>query len=449
MDNVKPFDNQTPYTKAEFGRSKRLMIGICNALMIIVPILLIGLTIMLIDNLTTHTVLVYSLVACMFPISLLARHLAKKGRVVESGYTLILPILIIIAINGSIIAGLSPIIGVSYSLAIIVAGMVIGPRQGYFVAALCVLLFILSRLVVVSGVIPVLTITAVIAEVVVVIVYGLALAFVAVLSKLTTQDLRKSLDDATYDLLEANHKLALASEMKSQFTARTSHELRTPLSSIIVFTELAIRGTYGEITPKLKGKLENVLGSARHLHNIINDLLDLAKIEAGELEIEDEPFAIYDLGRTVQSTMEETAHQKGIELNVEMAEDLPTRIIGDEGRVKQIMLNLAGNAIKFTDQGQVDVRIGVLGSNRWRITVRDTGPGIPEDRFETIFEEYRQLETASKDVDRKGTGLGLAITRNLVEMMGGEIGIESELGEGTTFEIVLPLKTPEVVPVTG
>jgi signal transduction histidine kinase len=261
--------------------------------------------------------------------------------------------------------------------------------------------------------------------------------------------LRQSLDEATYDLLEANHKLALASEMKSQFTARTSHELRTPLSSIIVFTELAIRGTYGEITPKLKGKLGNVLGSAKHLHSIINDLLDLAKIEAGELHIEEAPFAIYDLGRIIQTTMEETAHQKDLEFIVDMTDDLPTRLIGDENRVKQIILNLVSNGIKFTDQGRVDVKIDKHGRDHWRIVVRDTGPGIPEDRFETVFEEYRQLETASKDVNRKGTGLGLAITRNLVEMMGGQISIESELGEGTTFEILLPLKTPEVLPVEG
>ncbi|MEJ2605965.1 MAG: hypothetical protein P8Z41_04770 [Anaerolineales bacterium] len=123
MDSDKPFNDQSPFKKAEFGRSKRLMIGICNALLIIVPILLAGLTIMLVNNLTNQTVLVYSLVACMFPISLCARFLAKRGRVIASGYTLILPILIIIAINGSIIVGLSPIIGVSYSLAIIVAGM--------------------------------------------------------------------------------------------------------------------------------------------------------------------------------------------------------------------------------------------------------------------------------------------------------------------------------------
>jgi signal transduction histidine kinase len=132
-----------------------------------------------------------------------------------------------------------------------------------------------------------------------------------------------------------------------------------------------------------------------------------------------------------------------------MDSDLPTRLMGDEGRVKQIMLNIVGNAIKFTDQGRVDVKIDRHGSDHWRIIVCDTGPGIPEDRFETIFEEYRQLETTSKDADRKGTGLGLAITRNLIELMGGQISIKSELGEGTTFEILLPLKTPEAVPVAG
>ncbi len=449
MNQREPFQTRSPYVKVDQRRRQRLMIDISNTILIfIIPLtLLIGF--MLVNHFSVQTLLELFLGLAIAPISLFARWLAKRDRVLVSGYVLLVPIMLIIGINGMIISGLSSIIVVGYILSVIIAGMVIGPRQGYVVAFLGTVFLVISEIIIADEVLPTITLPSSVEQITLFVIYVLSFFFVAIFSKYSTQDLRKALDEATYDLLQANHKLALASEMKSQFTARTSHELRTPLSSIIVFTELAMRGTYGEISSKLKGKLGNVLGSARHLHSIINDLLDLAKIEAGELEICEESFSIYDLGRNVQSTMDETAHQKELTFNVEMADDLPMRMVGDQGRLKQIMLNLVSNAIKFTDHGQVDLKIDRYATNQWRIIVRDTGPGIPEDRFETIFEEYRQLETASKDTARKGTGLGLAITRNLVDMMGGKISIESELGEGTSFEIVLPLKTPEVVPIAG
>lgn len=449
MKREKPFEEHSPYVKMELARSKRLMIGINNTFMIIIPLLLVFFGILFANKISVHTVIVWALVATMFPISLLARLLAQRGKVVLSSYVLIVPIMIIVAINGTIISGFSPVISISYACAIIVAGMVVGPRHGYVIAGIGALLWSMSLLIQVSSTISILVISGLLPQVVVIVVYAMALIFVATLSRLATQDLRKSLDEATYDLMEANHKLAVASEMKSQFTARTSHELRTPLSSIITFTELAMRESYGPVEPKLGEKLQHVLNSAHDLRDIINDLLDLAKIEAGELEITEESFAAHNLVETVQATLEGAVSRKGLKLDVNLSPEMPAEIIGDEGRLKQILLNLASNAVKFTDEGEVDVTVELIDKAHWRMRVSDTGPGIPEDRFETIFEEYRQLDDAIRDAEKQGTGLGLAITRNLVEMMGGEIHVESELGEGTTFEVLLPLKIPENQAVPG
>ncbi|NIS80754.1 MAG: hypothetical protein GTO14_11220 [Anaerolineales bacterium] len=449
MKREKPFEGQSPYMKMELARKKRLMIGLINTFMIITPILLLFLGLLSASRISVHTIIVIVLVACFLPISFFARLLAQRGKVVLSSYALIVPCMIIVAINGTIISGFSPVISISYAIAIIISGMVIGPRHGYVIAGIGAVLWAISTIIQASSAIPILTVSGLFPQAVVIGVYALALIFVAALSRLATQDLRQSLDEATYDLVEANSKLALASEMKSQFTARTSHELRTPLSSIITFTELAMREAYGPVEPKLGEKLQHVLNSAHHLRDIINDLLDLAKIEAGELEITEEIFTAQNLLETVQTTLEETVSQKGINLNVNLSPEMPMEIVGDEGRLKQILLNLASNAVKFTDEGGVDVTIELADQARWRMRVRDTGPGIPEDRFEAIFEEYRQLDDGIRDAEKKGTGLGLAITRNLVEMMGGEIHLESELGEGTTFEVLLPLKTPEYQAVPG
>lgn len=443
MKQVKPFEEQSPYSKVELARSKRLMIGLINTFLIITPLLLVFLGFLFANSISVHTIIILVLIACFLPISFFARSLAQRGKVVLSSYALIVPSMIIVAINGTIISGFFPIISISYAIAIILAGMVIGPRHGYVIAGIGALLWSLSQLIQLGSAIPILAISGLLPQAVVIGVYALALIFVAAMSRLATEDLRQSLDEATYDLMQANNKLALASEMKSQFTARTSHELRTPLSSIITFTELALKEAYGPVDPKLAKKLQHVLNSSHNLRDIINDLLDLAKIEAGELEITEETFAAHNLVETVQASLEGAVARKGIRLDVDLSPEMPADIVGDEGRLKQILLNLTSNAVKFTDEGGVDVNIELADMDNWLIRVRDTGPGIPEDRFETIFEEYRQLEAQPRNAEKHGTGLGLAITRNLVELMDGKIHIESELGEGTTFEVLLPLKTAE------
>ncbi|MCJ7825333.1 MAG: ATP-binding protein, partial [Anaerolineales bacterium] len=274
----------------------------------------------------------------------------------------------------------------------------------------------------------------------------LAFIFIAYFNRLSTRDLRRSLDEATYDLIRLNIKVQEASDRKSQFTARTSHELRTPLSAILVFSELALREAYGPLNEKMRNAQQHIVNSARHLTRIINDLLDLSKIEAGELEIINEPFALNDIVEVLESTCIPIANKKGLDWSIVIEPSMPPILKGDCERISQIAVNLAGNAVKFTEQGRVDVRIGPVDEKTWRIIVSDTGPGIPEDQREKVFEAYRSLDKSGSKSVVKSTGLGLAITRNLTHKMGGEITLESELGEGSRFEVCLPLVVPEEEP---
>ena len=169
----------------------------------------------------------------------------------------------------------------------------------------------------------------------------------------------------------------------------------------------------------------------------------MSKIEAGELLLFDEEFPIKRLVNTVQSTLRVLAQEKGLAFSVGISESMPSRIVGDENRVSQIMMNLIDNAIKFTEKGQVLVEIEPLGETEWQIVVTDTGQGIRAEDQETIFEEFRQVGNPSTSGDNKGTGLGLSITRHLTRLMGGTINLQSQLGVGSEFRVVLPLRVPQ------
>jgi signal transduction histidine kinase len=240
-----------------------------------------------------------------------------------------------------------------------------------------------------------------------------------------------------------NNEVRDASDRKSQFTARTSHELRTPLSAIIVFADLTLRGAYGPLSDKLRNAQQHIVNSARHLKHIINDLLDLSKIEAGEFEIEYESFSIMEVVDVMESSCLPIAEAKGLEWSITIDKSMPPLMEGDPERISQIAVNLAGNAVKFTEQGQVQVTIEPVDQKTWRLVVRDTGPGIPEDQQEKVFEAFRSLDKSGSKSVAASTGLGLAIARNLAQMMGGEIHLHSQLGVGSTFEVCLPLIIPE------
>jgi signal transduction histidine kinase len=242
------------------------------------------------------------------------------------------------------------------------------------------------------------------------------------------------------EIAHKSHELEVASQHKSQFLANMSHELRTPLNAILGYTELIVDGIYGEVPAKLGEVLERVQGSGRHLLGLINDVLDLSKIEAGQLTLAANDYSFHDVVQTVISGVESLAAEKQLKLVTNLAADLPVGR-GDERRITQVLMNLVGNAIKFTDAGEVAVRV-TAPDGMFVASVADTGPGIPEDQQQRIFEEFQQVDSSSTR-KKGGTGLGLAIAKRIVELHGGHIWVESTVGKGSTFSFSLPVRVEQ------
>ncbi len=238
------------------------------------------------------------------------------------------------------------------------------------------------------------------------------------------------------EIQDKSRQLEEASKHKSQFLANMSHELRTPLNAILGYTEMMTDGLYGEVPEKAQTVLERVQSNGKHLLGLINDVLDLSKIEAGQLVLTIEDYSVADTVATVMSATESLARTKGIALNSAVAPGLPMGK-GDARRLTQVLLNLVGNAIKFTDQGSVEIRGAAVGSN-FELSVVDTGFGIaPEDQAK-IFEEFQQVDNSSTR-KKGGTGLGLSISRKIVELHGGAITVTSEIGKGSVFKVTIPV----------
>jgi signal transduction histidine kinase len=232
-------------------------------------------------------------------------------------------------------------------------------------------------------------------------------------------------------------ELAAASRHKSEFLANMSHELRTPMNAILGFTELIQDGVYGEVPAKTRDVLERIQANGRHLLGLINDVLDLSKIEAGQLKLETADYALRDVVQTVQANTESLAAAKKLGLRIELPDVLPPAR-GDERRIAQVLLNLVGNAIKFTETGEVIVSVAADEAT-FEIAVTDTGPGIPAAEQQKIFEEFHQIDTSATR-KKGGTGLGLAISKRIVELHGGRIWVESEPGRGSSFRFVIPIQ---------
>jgi signal transduction histidine kinase len=248
------------------------------------------------------------------------------------------------------------------------------------------------------------------------------------------------------EIADKSEQLALASEHKSQFLANMSHELRTPLNAILGYSELMVDGIYGELPPRAAGVLERVQNNGKHLLALINDVLDLAKIEAGQLTLTLEDYAMPDVVRSVVSATEGLAGTKGLKFSADIMPGLPPGH-GDARRLSQVLLNLVGNAVKFTDEGEV--AIGAMAENgNFVLTVRDTGPGVSPEDQDKIFGEFQQVDN-SNTRKKGGTGLGLAISKRMVEMHGGTISVESEVGHGATFRVVLPIRVEGVPELTA
>ena len=244
------------------------------------------------------------------------------------------------------------------------------------------------------------------------------------------------------EIADKSEQLALASQHKSQFLANMSHELRTPLNAILGYAELLVDGIYGVLPDRPKGVLDRIQNNGKHLLALINDVLDLAKIEAGQLTLTLEDYSVPEVVKSVVTATEPLATSKGLKFTAALPDDLPMAH-GDARRVSQVLLNLVGNAIKFTDKGEVEIR-AVIDKGQFVLTVRDTGPGIADADQERIFGEFQQIDS-SNTRKKGGTGLGLAISKRMVEMQGGTISVNSVLGQGSTFRVVLPVHVDEMM----
>ena len=239
------------------------------------------------------------------------------------------------------------------------------------------------------------------------------------------------------EIAEKSEQLEAASRHKSEFLASMSHELRTPLNAVLGFNEMILGGVYGEVPPDLKEPLTDIHNSGQHLLRLINNVLDLSKIEAGRMELALTDYVVQDIVERVRASLHSLAADKGLEFVASVSEDMPLAY-GDAGRITQCLMNLAGNALKFTRRGRVGIT-AELQDGLLVYRVSDTGIGIARDRIDTVFAEFRQ-GGASITSEFGGTGLGLSITKKFVEMHGGRIWFESEPGEGSTFFIAVPLR---------
>jgi signal transduction histidine kinase/HAMP domain-containing protein len=242
------------------------------------------------------------------------------------------------------------------------------------------------------------------------------------------------------EIEDKSRQLEVASQHKSQFLANMSHELRTPLNAILGYTELMQDGLYGELPAKTNEVLERVQANGKHLLGLINDVLDLSKIEAGQLVLSSENYSMKNIVEMVVLATESLAAAKKLRLNIEVSDNMPLGR-GDERRIAQVLLNLVGNAIKFTDVGEVCIA-AQAANDRFSVAVVDTGPGIPATEQGRLFREFHQVDS-SNTKKKGGTGLGLAIAKRIVELHGGRIWVKSELGKGSAFHFELPIRAEQ------
>ena len=284
-----------------------------------------------------------------------------------------------------------------------------------------------------------------------------AIVFVLVVRRFRTQAHR--LQERSRELEHLSTELIRVNKMKSEFLANVSHELRTPLNAIVGFVDLLREGVYGELTPKQAGPVQRIEASASHLRHLVDQILDLAKIAAGRLEVHSEPIDLRPFILDVASEVEPLVSEKSLYLSLGLSSALP-RVRTDPTHLRQIILNLLGNAVKYTHKGTISVRTRIIPAadasipatvksvqdaslataRPWvAILVSDTGIGIGKNDQARIFEEFEQINAGPRgDSMNRGTGLGLPISRRLARLLGGDVTVESELGKGSTFTVWLP-----------
>jgi signal transduction histidine kinase len=260
----------------------------------------------------------------------------------------------------------------------------------------------------------------------------------------SVQSLERKVEERTRELQQAltelsrkGRQLEVASKHKSEFLANMSHELRTPLNAIIGFSQVLRQRLFGPINEKQEEYLDDILSSGNHLLDLINDVLDLSKVEAGQVELEVATFSLREALERGVMMVREPATTHGVRLSVELASGVDL-VEGDERRLRQVIFNLLSNAVKFTPEGGSIVVASAQVDGEMQVSVTDTGPGIAAEDRERVFEEFQQTDVGVQQ--REGTGLGLALSKRLVELHGGRIWVESELGHGSRFVFTLPIE---------
>ena len=289
-----------------------------------------------------------------------------------------------------------------------------------------------------------------------------AIVFVLVVRRFRVQAHR--LQERSRELEHLSTELIRVNKMKSEFLANVSHELRTPLNAIVGFVDLLREGVYGELTPKQAGPVQRIEASASHLRHLVDQILDLAKMAAGRLEVHSEPIDLRPFILDVASEVEPLVNEKSLHLSLALSSALP-RVRTDATHLRQIVLNLLGNSVKYTDVGTISVRTKVFAASDpsipalikvaqdapvstarpWiAIQVCDTGIGIGKNDQVRVFDEFEQINAGPRgDSMNRGTGLGLPISRRLARLLGGDVTVESELGQGSTFTVWLPGEAPQ------
>ena len=292
-------------------------------------------------------------------------------------------------------------------------------------------------------------------------VYLVVGAVVVALALLLQHERRQAarLSERSRELERLSSELLRANRMKNDFLANVSHELRTPLNAIVGFVDLLREGVYGDLSPRQVKPVERIEASANHLRHLVDQILDLAKMAAGRLDVHAEQLDIRPFILDVASEVESLVNEKSLSLSLAMGSSLP-RIRTDPTHLRQILVNLLGNAIKYTDAGSIVVKTRTLAKaaalaeglpqiveaahdnvNSWlAVQVIDSGRGIPETDQERVFEEFEQVEAGPRaDSPNRGTGLGLAISRRLARLLGGDLLLQSEAGKGSTFTLWIPI----------
>ncbi len=436
---ISPQFKPTPFAGRDWTRRFELFDSITSWVLFLCSVIAIIYAVGLVLQYSIQFLILFFAALLPVVVCLIGRWLARRGRLDLAIYILLTVLVFVLSGVSLMVEGIELIAATFYVILVVMAGILIDFRASFAVAvlsgALYVIVAILGRRPFTAALVLSEGWTIALTSLISLLVF-LSTAY---LGWLTTRDLRRALQDATYDLVKANEELQEANRLKTHFLARISHELRTPLNSIIGYTDMGLAGMYGELNDAQREGLERVQHSGRQLFRLINDLLDLSRIEAIQLELHEGVFGPEALVQTVIATLEPRAQDKGLILSYEVAPELPRKLLGDEGRLNQILLNLVDNAVKFTSQGSVHISLKPGAVGTWIMRVQDTGRGISEREVPHIFEEFRQGEGAYGQ-ESGGAGLGLAIVRGLIEAMDGTIGVQSRLGVGSTFTVTLPIK---------